>query len=485
MAKNELAFLLKHSSVYGIGSILAKIVAFILLPLYTQHLSLADYGVMELLDIILTLIGFVLSINLATAIQRFYFESDDENKRKSVVGTIFTVLSFSAIFGWFILYFASDFLSYWLLGSYEYQEHFTIAISYAIAGLFIDVALKYLIVLQRSYFFLAFSMINLAVNVIFTIYFVVFLQYGVLGVLYANLINKLMIGLPLVFWVWRRVGWHWNWSLLKEMLSYSAPLVPSFFLHVLIYNSDRYFINYFMTLSATGLYGISQKLGTALHILITSPFLISFMPRRFEIVKRDTAKKEFQNIYHYYMLLIISATLGLNLFTYLVVLLLAPEFQEVADYIPLISLTMIVLGMKYHLDFGIFYSKKTQYVIVINLIVVIVRFLLNFLLIPLWGLWGAAIASLVSTIVMAITTYYIARRYYSVNFQFWDTAIILTIAIAVFFLGLVDLGNIFMNIAYDTVLLLLVFPALLVVFKVLTIEELRQTREYLKSVVGR
>ena len=80
MITNEIRFLLTHSSIYGLGTVVSRLVAFILLPLYTRYLTPTDYGVLETIDISSGIIGIVVTVGIARSLSRFYYEFDDEKK---------------------------------------------------------------------------------------------------------------------------------------------------------------------------------------------------------------------------------------------------------------------------------------------------------------------------------------------------------------------------------------------------------------------
>src|SRR5690349_21148344 len=88
----QIKFLLKHSSIYGIGSLLSKAVAFLLLPLYTSHLDPTAYGILEILDTTSSMVGLVVGIGMASAMTRFYFDFDSDEYKARLVSTVFILV---------------------------------------------------------------------------------------------------------------------------------------------------------------------------------------------------------------------------------------------------------------------------------------------------------------------------------------------------------------------------------------------------------
>ena len=85
----EIVTAVKHSFVYGLGSILAKVFAFLLLPLYTHYLSPRDYGVFEVLELSMSLLGMFLNMGITAALLRYYGSAETEEQKRKVVGSLF------------------------------------------------------------------------------------------------------------------------------------------------------------------------------------------------------------------------------------------------------------------------------------------------------------------------------------------------------------------------------------------------------------
>src|SRR5262249_10593018 len=90
----ELKFLLKHSSIYGIGTVLSRAVAFLLLPLYTRYLTPTDYGVLELIDTTTGLVGIVVGLGVSTSVSRFYYQRETEAERNRLMSTVYILVTF-------------------------------------------------------------------------------------------------------------------------------------------------------------------------------------------------------------------------------------------------------------------------------------------------------------------------------------------------------------------------------------------------------
>ena len=273
----ELQFLLKHSSIYGVGNILSRAVSFLLLPLYTRYLTLQDYGMLELIDVTTNMMGIVIGVGISQAMSQFYHEGSGEKDRNRVVSTIYIIIA--AISGTSLVLAGTqaNLLAEWVLDSATYGHYFVVAFGSLLCGIVIDAGQIYLRLLYKSAMYVSISIASLVVGVFLNVLFVVYLDYGVLGVLYGNLFTKVLLAVPLTGIILFRVGFSFDWSLAKQMLRYSLFLLPAEITHVVVNYSDRYFIKHYVSIADAGLYGLANKIGTSIHYLVTSPFIMTFL----------------------------------------------------------------------------------------------------------------------------------------------------------------------------------------------------------------
>ncbi|WLE96825.1 MAG: oligosaccharide flippase family protein [Candidatus Electrothrix communis] len=437
MKYGELKFLLKHSSIYGLGSVIGQAVGFLLLPLYTRYLSPSDYGIMALVEVTIGLIGMVVSLGIINALSRFYYEYNEDRERNLVISSaywiIFTVIIIFTPFVWCL----SPILSKYLFHSLEYTHFFQVALLALLFGLLVNLGMDYLRIRAQSVMFVIISLIRLVLLVSFNIYFIVFLQVGVIGIFYSSLLVAIIFAFFFTFTILRKSGISFSWSHATEMIHYSFPLIFSNVFRVIVNESDKLFINFFFSPFETGVYSVAQKLGSSLHVLITAPFLQAYMPRRFQIMKEPNAKEEYVNILDYYLLAICPAGLLLAVFSReIVIIMTSGEYYAAAVYVPAIVLSMVVFGMKYHFEIGIVIEKKTKFVAYINGLSSAVNVLLNWLLIKHLGIPGAIISLNVSYLLTTLLNLAVTQRLYPVEFHYGRMFRLLGLCLGAFILSL-------------------------------------------------
>ena len=248
------------------------------------------------------------------------------------------------------------------------------------------------------------------------------------------------------------------------MIHYSFPLIFSNIFRVVVNESDKLFINYFFSPFETGIYSIAQKVGSSLHVLLTSPFLQAYLPRRFQIMKEPDAKEEYANILDYYLLAICTAGVLLAVFSReIVIIMTTEEYFSAAAYIPAI----VLFGMKYHFEIGIVIHKRTKFIAYINGIACAVNVLLNWLLIQHFGIMGAIISVNISYLLTTVLNLLVTQHLYPVSFHFSHVFQLFALCLGAYaFSLLIPLHTLFEDILLK-ILLSAVFILLLYVTRLL------------------
>lgn len=413
----EVSFLLKHSTIYGLGNLLSRAVAFVLLPFYTRYLTPADYGVLELIDVTSSLIAIVLNLGIASAMGRFYYDLESSDQR-SFIGTVYVLAGAVCIMTLVPFLLVAPWVATHILDSADYAPHFQVAFAALVVGIIGDIGITYLRLRYRSTSIIVLSLVSMVLAVYLNVLFIVRFSMGPLGVLASGLITRAVIGIPLVMAVLYRTGLHFNVRFARAMLSYSLPLIPSTLGTTVVGYSDRYLLKHFGSIADTGIYGIAVRVSSSLHMLITAPFFMTYVPRRFQIARRVDAPYVFRRVYDIYILgLVVPATLLAVFIPEIMRIMTSPAYYAAGDLVPILLLELVAIGSRYHFEFGILYSNRTQYYSWINGIVACSHIALAFVLIRSYGMWGAAIAAVLSSSLQAGLLYVASQRLYNIPFD--------------------------------------------------------------------
>lgn len=471
----ELKVLSKHSAVYGISNILNRIVSFALLPVYTRFLTPADYGVMDLIYFTTAFIGMVIGMGINQAMARFYFDSEDQTQRNLAVSSAF--YGFSIGSGVIILLFIAA--SGWLNNLVFPENNYTNLLVVALVGLGFDVYLQigftYLRIRQQSVRLMKVSVVRLVLQLSLNILFVVVFEWGVLGILLSTLIVNVLVACYLIPSMLRETGLKFSRPLLKEMIRYGLPLIPSDILAYTVSVSDRYFLNAFSGLSATGIYSVGYRFGVLVNTFVASPFAQIWTPRRFEMHKDKETDEVFGRIFTYFCVCMCFVGLGISVVIKDVMQVVTEKaYWDAHLVVPVITLAYIISRFQLHFNIGIAIKKKTVYGLYINIATATINLLLNYYLIQAYGVWGAAYSVLVSMTFKTTLYYIVSNRLIPIVVE-WSKIMRLFVVCGLLYwsVSLVDLGNPYINTVVKSFACLLL-PVLLIVAGVLNRSEFRK-----------
>src|SRR2546421_186518 len=220
--------LAKHSAIYGLGGLLSRILAVLLLPLYTRYLSPRDFGAIETLVALTVVLMSVLRAGIASAFFRFYFDSEDEAYRTRVVRTSF----------WFTMTTASAALVIGLLVAaplghalFGHNGH-TNLVRAAFVGLWAQVNYDQLTSLfrveERSVSYALASLVNIVLTIGLTILLVVVWHKGPIGVLVGNFSGTLVVYVVLLYYRRFQLAREVHPGRVPGMYNIRVPCVPTF-----------------------------------------------------------------------------------------------------------------------------------------------------------------------------------------------------------------------------------------------------------------
>ena len=474
MDSSILKFLFKHSSIYGIGAIFGQAVGFFLLPVYTRYLSPTDYGVASLIEATLGMVGIILGLGVLNGMVRFYYDPPDDKGRKEIVSTTYWITFLLSTISILLMLAVSGWLAEFLFKSERYQLHIQIAAIAFAVGLIMDAGLAYLRIKEQSAGVVSVSVVNTLAMVGLNIYFLAVLKSGLIGIFYSMLISRTIFAAGLTVFILMRVGLGFSLRWAVDIIKFSFPLIFSHVFRVVTQESDKYFINYHFSPAETGIYAIAQKIAAAVHLLITVPFLQTYVPKQFDIMKQTNAAETYALVLNYYLLAVVSSGLMLAIFSREILHLMATsQYYSSAVFIPLIVLSWITFGSKYHFEIGMLIGKKTTYIAYINTASAIANVGLNFLLIPRLSLWGAVIALNLSCIMTSMMNCWVSQKLYRIPFD-WSFMIKLGMVSALVYAAstMIAAGPVLVTIILKSGIALL-YLGLLVFFDLLEKEKLR------------
>jgi O-antigen/teichoic acid export membrane protein len=407
----------KHSVIYGLGGLVSRILAVLLLPLYTHYLSRSDYGQIETLVALITVLTIVLRFGISSAFFRFYFDADDDAGRRLVLRTSFWFTMTMATIGLVAVAALATPISQALFGEADAANLVRASAVALWAQMNYEQLTSLFRVEERSVAFVIASLTNVVLTVGATILLVVVLDRGPLGVIVGNFTGTLLVYLALLGYRREQLGLQLDRGLLRRMNHFGMPLVPSALLLWVTNFSDRLFLVKLTDTAEVGLYSVGVRIASAMVLLLTA-FRMAWPAFAYSIQSDDEAKRTYAWVLTYLIVLSTWIATALTLLSpWLVAWLTAPAYASASRVVGPLAFAAVSFGGFIVLSIGIGRARRTQFNWVITGVAAIVNVTLNLTLIPIYGMMGAAIATVAAYTVMFAGMAWWAQRIFPVPYQ--------------------------------------------------------------------
>jgi O-antigen/teichoic acid export membrane protein len=248
---------------------------------------------------------------------------------------------------------------------------------------------------------------------VFSYLALIYLQKDPESIYYGRVIGSIIMIVLTIGVTYRYSKGKFDIEVIKELLKYGAPLVPASLSFWLITNLNIYFLKEFMSFKEVGIYGAAMKIA-ALITLVTSGVQMAWRPYSMSIKDKEDSPKLFAKIF--LALLVIGAVglLGIATIMPWLIQILGKEYEEAYKYVALISCGSFLNFYYLIISVGLFFKKKTSYISIAISIAAGVSVVLNLVLIPYLGIWGAVASYLVTMIVVNILIFIQSQKVYFV-----------------------------------------------------------------------
>lgn len=468
---------LKSTVIYGIGRLVGGFASFITLPIYTKNLSPADYGVVELLVLLIELAALLIGAKITAGMFRFYSEAQSEQEKKSIFSSTLYFISILFCVAIAVIWLLADPIEShlgiqeqgWLVRIFS----FTLLISGCNELFFAMLRIK-----NRPITFVSLNIGKLALQVIFCLLFIWHLKLGYWGVVYASILSNLALSCYFAFVSSNFLSRTLDLKFIKALYQFSWPIIISSFGMYLITFGDRYFINTYLNTEAVGIYALAYKFGLLLFSLIWSPFAMYWEPQQYSYAKQESANELFGSVFCSVSIVVLLAAGGLiNVSPLLIQVIADPAYQSAIAYVPFIVLAYVFHAWSDFMRFGLLKSGKTIHITYATYLSVAAILVLFMLLIPSYGLLGASIATLSCFVIRFSYIAIMGNKYFSIKVPVFKLVFLILYSASICLMtqqlhltGWVGILAI-MGIYFIALLLLLVFPWM------------SQERDYLKPII--
>ncbi|MGZ5346198.1 MAG: lipopolysaccharide biosynthesis protein [Solirubrobacterales bacterium] len=399
---------------YTASSVLSKLIAVALLPLYTRHLTPDDYGAAEVLITGVIAASIVIRLGAIEALLRFYYKGGEEPDR--VVKTGFASLFWSATLGLAVLMPLAEPLSQLVLDRSDAG-----LVRIAIGGLWVFTMYEFLLALfrldERAKAFLAFTVANVLVTIPATVWLVVFEDRGAEGLLLGQYATGAVFLAGLLFTQRRRLALVPDFPLLRRMTRFGLPTMPAELSLYSLNFIDRLLLVRLAGLGDAGLYSLSVKFAQAVNVLVKG-FQLAWPPLAYSIRDDDEARRAYAVIVTWFFVVCAFFVAGMWLLSrWIVRALAAPEFSGSYEAIGLVATGVMLYALYLVLVVVLGRTGRTEFNFPATVAGTVVNIALNLALIPSLGIVGAGVSLVASYAVVLVLMYVFTQRLFPVPYE--------------------------------------------------------------------
>lgn len=461
MIFNKLKQLTKDTAIYGISTMVGRFISFLLVPFYTNIFHPAEYGIVANIYIFIGIFNIVYVYGMDAAYMK-YAGLQATGDEKNTFSTPYLSVFISGIFLSILMIIVRG----PVFGILDVPVNYYHLMYYSAGILFLDsvtvIPFIQLRLQRKAKKFAAFKLINIGVNVMLNLVLILKYKMGIEAVLISNLfasLSSLFLLMPAIF---RNLTIRFKAKLFKKLLKFGLPYLPAGLSSMLIQGIDRPILGKLTNLDTVGIYNACYKLGIFM-MLFVNMFQYAWQPFFLQNAEEKNAKEIFSKVLTYFTLVSGLILVILSLFIDNIVAIPIIHGRTLIDsaywgglaIVPIILFGYVFNGLYVIFAAGIYIEEKSIYIPLITGIGAAVNIGANFLLIPVWGIMGAALATLAAYLAMAIGLYFITQKFYKIEYEIAKLTRI--------FLAILIVGGIYYYLLYSNHLML-IYKFLLLIF---------------------
>ncbi len=451
----------RQTSLYVLGDVLIQALGVLLIPVYSHVLTTAEYGVLGIVNTMQKVLLPIFGLGVSGAIVRFYFDRQDEEERRRLIGSIWL--------GWLAILAVLVALTYGigarffdhLFANIPFHPYLQFAIAIAALNALALTPRSLLRARERAGLFSLFSIAGFLLNASFIIYFVVMRHEGVIGSLRGQLSGALIINLLYAVVMLSYIRWHWDWKALLRALHFGLPLVPHLLASWALNFADRLILEQNVAMAAVGLYTLAYQFGQMLGMVVTS-INRAWSPFFYRKMSEGDEALVTRLITYYAWGLLWLGTATAVLSKPAVALMTAEAYHPAYVLVPWIAAAYMMQGFYFLATNSILFTKKTHYLPRITLSSAALNIALNLLLVPRYGALASAVSTLAGYVALFALAFMTARRLQPLPYELGSIGRAMVLAVIVGYAGwLIPLSNPWLDLVVRGGVLLGYFPLLL------------------------
>ena len=463
----------KQSLIYGFGHIITRLVTFLLLPLYTNHFTPEEYGIVALFYTFVPLLNIVVRYGMGAAFLKNYVPAEKKERIEIMTNVIFS-LFISGILFLVLFYFFREDLSFVFFGVSN-PSYIVIMAMIIFFDTIWSIPMLSLRAENRPHLFILLSFLNVGITLICNLVFIIIFKQNISSIFISNLIASSTIFILVLPYIYQKFKFS-SLSIVKwkKILSFAFPFLPAGLFAMVMEVADRYILKLLTDLETVGIYNAGYKIGV-LMLLVVNGFNMGWQPYFLE--KNFDSRNEIYPRINSIVLAILGFIWIFLLFwaddliktSFFGLTFFGSDFFESLNIIPWVGLSYFFYGF-YHLQTpGVFLKNRPKYAAWTRLFGAISNIVLCFYFIPIFGAIGAAYATCISFGLMALLMFFINRYLISVNLEFKNLFIIFSL-LMLSYMGFSS----FDDSSIINIVMMFIYIGTILYFKIINLDSLKK-----------
>ncbi|OIP01488.1 MAG: hypothetical protein AUJ98_04365 [Bacteroidetes bacterium CG2_30_33_31] len=477
---SSLRQLASQTAVYGLSSILGRILGYLMVPLYTRVLTEGSYGSVVEMYSYSALLLIILTYGMETAFFRF---AQSTGRRSDVFGTAFLSIFISSLLFLFLIIFFSNNISE--LIRYASRPDYIIYIALMLffdaintipfANLRAENKAKKFVIIRLTGIFM-----NIGLNLILILLmpYIINNFHGDLSdflrtiykdddrVSYIFISNVLSSGFMSLMFIpqFLKLKLVFDVEIWKKLMIYALPLLVFGLAGAVNEVLDRVLLKYLLpeniAMAQLGIYGACYKVSIIMTIFIQA-YRYAAEPFFFAQEKEKDSMKTYARLMNYFVITTSIIFLATMLYIDVAMLLVGKPFRVGISVIPILLLANLFLGVYYNLSIWYKLTDRTRFGAYISLVGAVITIVLNIYWIPRFGYLGSAWATLICYASMMFISYFIGKKYYPIPYDWKSSILVVGLALAFYQISLfISFDTIWIKLFVNTLILIIYLLAI-------------------------
>ena len=415
----------KSLSIFTVANVVNAAIPFLLLPVLTYYLSPADFGIISMFQVLLTILLPFAGYNSESSVIRYYYEKDKFNYSSFITNALYLVLIGAVILIPVFFFFGDDIIR--LLFAEEAHKvsrvWLWVMLVIAVSQNIFQVQQNYLQVQYRAMEYGIYRIAKTAIELGLSIVLIIYVNNTWVSRMEGQLIPALLFMLIALMLLYKNklINFKYDKSCMKANLMYGLPLLPHVLSGVIMTFSDRIFITNMISASETGIYAVGYQVGMIMSLLQSS-FNQAWVPWLFDKLKKNDEQMKLKIVkytYLYFLLMIICAAIIILLAPLFFKIFIGDNFSGGLNFVFFIALGFAVNGMYKMVVNYIFFIKKTYYIAALTVVSATTSITLNFIFISRYGAIGAAYSTVITFTLEFILAWILSASLYKMPWLYF------------------------------------------------------------------